>query len=76
MAKEKMLWSFDGLRSVRSSKLREFRIEHQNTLEGENYALRGYFNKTEYFEFGVFYNPDAAWNFLNRIHMIIEGGKK
>jgi len=75
MPKEKMLWSFDGLRSVRASKLREFRIEHQNTFDGENYTLRGYFNKTEYFEFGSSVDKYEALNFLNKIHELIEGKK-
>lgn len=75
MAKEKMLYSLDGLRSVRSSKLREFRIEEWNTFDGIRFALLGMFNKTESFEFGIFLTDDDAKNFLEKIHRKIEGGK-
>ncbi|GAI52273.1 unnamed protein product [marine sediment metagenome] len=76
MAKEKMLWSTDGLRSVRASKLREFRIDHLNTFIGERFALIGMFNKTDSFEFGQFLIQEDAKASLMEIHDIIEGVKK
>lgn len=73
MPKEKMLWSLNGLNSVRSSKLREFRILEWNTFEGNNYRLEGMFNKNESFEFGIFNTQEEAKSFLVGIHEVIEG---
>lgn len=76
MPKEKMLWSSNGLNSVRSSKLREFRIEEINPFEGRCYRLIGMFNKNESFDFGRFDTQDEAKSFLEEIHSKIEGGKQ
>ena len=75
MPREKMLWSLDGLSSVRSSKLRSFVIMEWNTFEGNHYRLAGMFNKGESFEFGIFNTPDEAKEFLEIIHSKIEGRK-
>jgi len=75
MAKERMLWSLDGLSSVRSSKLREFRILEWNTFDGNHYRLEGMFNKTEPFVFGIFNTQEEAKIFLLEIHSKIEGSK-
>lgn len=75
MAKEKMLFSKDGLSSVRSSKLREFRIEEWNTFDGNKFRLAGYFNKSDSFSLGIFNTEEEAKIFLEGIHRIIEGGK-
>jgi len=75
MPKEKMLWSLNGLSSVRSSKLREFRIVEWNTFDGNHYRLEGMFNKSEVFELGIFNTQEEAVKFLLGIHQIIEGRK-
>jgi len=75
MPKERMLWSLDGLSSVRASKLREFRVDGWNTFDGNHFRLTGLFNKNETFEFGIFNTSEEALEFLNGIHNIIEGGK-
>lgn len=75
MPKEKMLWSLNGLSSVRSSKLREFRIEELNTFEGIKFRLAGYFKKNEFFFFGLFDEVEPAKAFLEEIHSKIEGRK-
>ena len=75
MPKEKILWALNGLSSVRSSKLREFRIVGQNTFEGYKFRLEGMFNSKESFEFGIFTTKRKAKIFLIGIHEIIEGGK-
>ena len=75
MPKEKMLWSLDKLSSVRSSKLRSFRIMEWNTFEGNSFRLIGMFNSKESFEFGVFNTPEDAKTFLEEIHSMIEGRK-
>lgn len=75
MPKEKMLWSLDGLSSVRSSKLRSFTIQEWNTFDGNRYRLVGMFSKNELFEFGIFIKQNDAKLFLIGIHEIIEGGK-
>ncbi len=73
MSKEKMLWSPNNLNSVRSSKLREFRIQEWNTFDGNHYRLIGMFNKNESFELGIFNTIEEAKVFLVGIHEIIEG---
>lgn len=75
MAKEKMLWSKDGLHSVRSSKLRSFSVEDWNTFAGNKFRLVGNFNKSESFSFGIFDSQDEALNYLVGIHQIIESTK-
>lgn len=75
MPKEKMLWSSNELSSVRSSKLREFRIQEWNTFEGNHFRLIGMFSKTDSFEFGIFNTVEDAKVFLIEIHDKIEGGK-
>jgi len=75
MPKEKMLWSSDQLSSVRSSKLREFRIEEWNTFEGNHFRLVGMFNSKDSFELGVFNTIKEAKEFLKVIHNKIEGRK-
>ena len=76
MAKEIMLYSFDGKRSVRSSKLREFRIDEWNTFGGKRFRLVGVFSSKEFFEFGVFIEEEEAKTFLEVIHDKIEGRKR
>lgn len=76
MAKEKMLFSLDRLRSVRSSKLREFKIEEINPFEGRCFGLVGMFNNKESFDFGRFDTQEEAVIFLIGIHQIIEGSNK
>lgn len=73
MPKEKMLWSLNELSSVRSSKLREFRVEEINPFTGRCFRLIGTFNSKESFEFGVFDSQEDAKAFLMGIHQIIEG---
>lgn len=75
MPKEKMLFSTNGLNSVRSSKLREFRVEEWNTFDGNKFRLVGMFNKTDEFLFGIFDTQEEAKVFLVGIHEKIEGGK-
>jgi len=75
MPKEKMLFSTNGLSSVRSSKLRSFTIQDWNTFNGNHYRLIGLFSKTDEFEFGIFDTVEEAKEYLNNIHSIIEGGK-
>ena len=75
MPREKMLWSLNGLNSVRSSKLREFRIQEWNTFESNSFRLVGMFNKSESFEFGIFNTTEEAKEFLEVIHSKIEGRK-
>lgn len=75
MPKEKMLWSLDGKSSVRSSKLRAFRIIEWNTFSGNKFKLEGMFGKTDAFEFGIFNKEKDAKKFLIGIHEIIEGSK-
>ena len=75
MPKEKMLWACDGLSSVRSSKLREFRVEEWNTFDGKHFRLAGYYNKTDSFFFGMFNTTKEAKVYLEGIHKIIEGRK-
>lgn len=75
MPKEKMLFSINALNSVRSSKLREFRILEWNTFDGNHYRLIGMFNKTDEFEFGIFDTIPEAKLFLLEIHGKIEGGR-
>lgn len=70
-----MLWSLNGLSSVRSSKLREFRILEWNTFDGNRYCLEGMFNSKDSFELGVFNTQEEAKIFLIGIHQIIEGSK-
>lgn len=70
-----MLWSLNGLSSVRSSKLREFRILEWNTFNGNHYRLEGMFNSKECFELGIFNTQEEAKIFLIGIHQIIEGSK-
>lgn len=75
MPKEKMLWSLNGRSSVRSSKLRAFRIIEWNTFEGNKFKLEGMFSKTDSFELGIFEIIEDAKAFLIEIHNRIEGSK-
>ena len=75
MPKEKMLFSLNGLNSVRSSKIRSFSIQDWNTFDGNKFRLIGLFNKTDEFEFGIFNTQEDAKTFLLLIHSKIEGGK-
>lgn len=75
MPKEIMLWSNNHLRSVRSSKLRSFRIKDFVLLGDTNksYELIGQFNSKEEFSFGMFSTEEEAKDYLVAIHLILEG---
>lgn len=76
MKKEIMLWSKDNLQCVKANKIRTIAIypdRYALGLSGTHAEVKGWFNDSEYFDFGWFATTEAAKAFVDVINERIEG---
>lgn len=67
-----MLWNVERTRSVKASSIREFSIT-KSMGKMNSWALNGWYNPNDCFEFGLFDTDGQARAFLEAIHAKIEG---
>ncbi len=69
MFKSKVAWNKDHTRSVVLSKLKEFSID--DVIYEKRFAVKGWFNKENFFDFGSFDSKEEAELFVEEVHKLL-----